>query len=182
MYHVPNRAYRCTGHVHTWEGSRVTRHVLTPLSGARLEVPVGSAVAPVGSLRRRWDSLPVVVRYGLAGIVTQIVYLSVLTATLGLGWHYMLCIAVAQVCAISYAFPTYRARVFCSDGRVAPQLVKFLGVWWTGAAMSFVGVPILVEVFDVSPLPAQLLVLVGVVTMSFLGHRGFTFRRRRDRQ
>jgi putative flippase GtrA len=122
----------------------------------------------------------VVVRYGLAGGVTQIVYISVLMGTLAVGWHYLAGIGVAQVCAISFAFPTYRERVFCSNGRVLPQLWKFLGVWWTGAAMSFVGVPLMVEGLGIRPLPAQLLVLVGVVAMSFLSHRGITFRAARD--
>ncbi len=121
-----------------------------------------------------------VVRYGMAGIVTQIVYLSVLTAALATGWHYLVGMALAQVGAIAFAFPTYRARVFRSGGRVLPQFATFLGVWWTGVAMSFVGVPLLVEGAGLRPLPAQLVVLVGVVTMSFLSHRGLTFRARQD--
>lgn len=119
-----------------------------------------------------------VVRYGLAGGVTQIVYLSVLTVTLAIGWHYLAGMALAQVGAIAFAFPTYRAQVFRSDGRILPQFATFLGVWWTGVAMSFVGVPLLVEGAGLRPLPAQIIVLVGVVTMSFLSHRGLTFRAR----
>ena len=117
-----------------------------------------------------------VVRYGVAGVVTQIIYLSVLAAALAAGWHYLVGMALAQVGAIAFAFPTYRARVFRSDGRLLPQFVTFLGVWWTGVAMSFVGVPLLVEGAGFRPLPAQVLVLVGVVTMSFLSHRELTFR------
>ena len=78
------------------------------------------------------------------------------------------------------AAPTYRAQVFRSDGRILPQFATFLGVWWTGVAMSFVGVPLLVEGAGLRPLPAQVIVLVGVVTMSFLSHRGLTFRAPQD--
>ena len=132
----------------------------------------------VGRLLRAWDALPVVVRYGVAGAVTQVIYLSVLGGVLLLGVHYLVGLGAAQLAAMSFAFPTYRGQVFRAEGPVGRQLAAFLGVWWTGALMSLVGVPLLVEVVGLRPFPAQLLVLVGVVTMSFLGHREVTFRRR----
>jgi putative flippase GtrA len=134
---------------------------------------IGASADP---LRGRWNGISLLLRYGIAGLVTQIVYLSVLGAALALNWHYLLAMGLGQVCAITFAFPTYRARVFRSTGPVLPQLVKFLGVWWVGVAISFIGVPLLVEGFQLRPFPAQLMILIGVVVISFLSHRGITFR------
>jgi putative flippase GtrA len=151
------------------------------MSRSTAESPLLSlSSSPLSAVGRGWGGVPVIVRYGIAGMVTQIVYLSVLGAALALNWHYLLAMSLGQVCAIAFAFPTYRAQVFRSDGPWLPQLAKFLGVWWTGVAISFVGVPLLVEGFHVHPFPAQLVMLVGVVVMSFLSHRGITFRAGRD--
>lgn len=127
--------------------------------------------------RRRWADLPVVVRYGLVGGVTQVVYLSVLAATLAAGAHYLVALGGAQLAAMTFAFPAYRGQVFRAEGPLGRQLVAFLGVWWTGAALSLAGVPALVELAGLRPLVAQLLVLVGVVLLSFVGHLRVTFRR-----
>lgn len=151
------------------------------MSRSTADAPLLSlSTAPFSAVGRGWDGVPLIVRYGMAGLVTQVVYLGVLGAALALNWHYLLAMSLGQVCAISFAFPTYRAQVFRSNGPWLPQLAKFLGVWWTGLAISFVGVPLLVEGFHLHPFPAQLVMLVGVVVMSFLSHRGITFRARRD--
>ncbi len=117
-------------------------------------------------------------RYGVVGGLTQVVYLSVLGAALAAGVHYVVGLVVAQVAAMSFAFPAYRGQVFRATGPLGRQLLSFLGVWWTGAALSLVGVPLLVELRGLRPFVAQLAVLVVVVTLSFLGHRQVTFRRR----
>ncbi|QIM21424.1 hypothetical protein G7075_10305 [Phycicoccus sp. HDW14] len=136
-------------------------------------------VAPdLGRLRRTWASLPVVVRYGVVGGVTQVVYLSVLGGALALGAHYLVGLVAAQLSAIAFAFPAYRGLVFRADGPLGRQVATFLGIWWTGAATSLVGVPLCVEAFGLRPFVAQLLVLVLVVSLSFLGHLRVTFRQR----
>lgn len=139
---------------------------------ARRSVQSGSSLALV------WARLPLVVRYGVAGAVTQVIYLSVLGFSLHTGLHYVLAIAAAQVVAICYAFPVYRNRVFSAEGPFTRQVTAFLGVWGTGALMSFIGVPLLVELVGLPPFAAQLVVLVAVFTFSFLAHRGLTFARR----
>ncbi|WP_051750346.1 GtrA family protein [Phycicoccus jejuensis] len=139
--------------------------------------PASQTAAPARRVRRRWADLPVVVRYGVVGGVTQVVYLSVLAATLAAGAHYVVALGSAQLAAMIFAFPAYRGQVFRAEGPLGRQLVAFLGVWWTGAALSLVGVPALVELAGLRPLVAQLLVLVGVVLLSFVGHLRVTFRR-----
>ncbi|MGG5258032.1 GtrA family protein [Phycicoccus avicenniae] len=132
----------------------------------------------LGRVRRTWAALPTVLRYGVVGGVTQVVYLSVLGGGLVLGAHYLLALVTAQLAAIVFAFPAYRGLVFQATGPIGRQLVTFLGVWWSGALTSIVGVPLCVEALGLRPFVAQLLVLVLVVGLSFLGHLRVTFRRR----
>ena len=127
----------------------------------------------------RGDGLvPTLVRYALTGALTQVVYLSLIAAGLALGVHYMVAIVVAQSVVLAFVFPIYRRRVFRSTGPVLPQLLTFLGVWGVGAAMSLVGVPLLVELAGIPPFPAQLVVLVVIFVFSFLSHHRVTFRHR----
>lgn len=138
-------------------------------------VPVA---ADLGRVRRTWAVLPTVVRYGVVGGVTQVVYLSVLGAALAIGAHYLVALVAAQLSAIAFAFPAYRGLVFEAEGPLGRQLAAFLGVWWSGAVMSLVGVPLCVEALGLRPFVAQLLVLVLVVGLSFVGHLRVTFRQR----
>lgn len=136
------------------------------------------ATPDLGRVRRTWAALPTVLRYGVVGGVTQVVYLSVLGGALVLGAHYLLALLTAQLVAIAFAFPAYRGLVFEATGPLGRQLVTFLGVWWSGAVTSIVGVPVCVEAFGLRPFVAQLVVLVLVVGLSFLGHLRVTFRQR----
>lgn len=124
-----------------------------------------------------WVSLPLVVRYGVAGGLTQVVYLGTLGLALSGGVHYVVGMGVAHLVAMTFAFPVYRRRVFRDrESPLRRQLVAFLGVWWTGAAVSVVAVPLMVELLGVQPFTAQVLVLVVVATASFVTHYGVTFR------
>lgn len=123
-------------------------------------------------------TLRTLVRYTLTGVLTQVVYLSLIALALLLGAHYLVAIVVAQAVALSFVFPVYRRRVFRSTGPVLPQLVTFLGVWGVGAAMSLIGVPLLVELGGVPPFPAQLVVLAVIFVFSFVSHHRVTFRQR----
>ena len=127
-----------------------------------------------------WRRLPVPARYALAGATTQLVYLSTMALGLFGGLPYLAAIVLAQVLAIAFAFPVYRARVFEAHGQLVRQFLAFLGVWWAGAVASLVGVPLLVELAGLQPFPAQVLVIAMLVFVSFLAHRHITFASRRD--
>jgi putative flippase GtrA len=139
------------------------------------------AVFPRSRVGRMWQSWPTVVRYGLAGGTTQVVYLCVLGGALVADVPYMAAVAAAQVVAICYAFPVYRRHVFVAEGPLPRQFLTFMGIWWTGAAMSFIGVPALVEGFGIAPFIAQLIVFIPIFTFSFLGHLRLTFKSSRPR-
>lgn len=143
---------------------------------------VATAAAPTRDLSRRvrshWSALPVVIRYGIAGGATQVVYLGVLGGALAGGAFYMGALLVAQLAAMSFAFPVYRGLVFRAHGPLPRQILAFLGVWWSGAVTSLVGVPLLVETVHVGAFLAQIAVLCVVVSLSFLTHLRVTFRQR----
>ena len=120
----------------------------------------------------------VLARYAASGALTQVVYLSLIALALAAGVHYMAAIVIAQAICLCFVFPLYRRRVFRSTGPVLRQLVTFLGVWSVGAAMSLVGVPLLVELVGMPPFVAQLVVLVVIFLFSFLSHHRVTFRQR----
>lgn len=141
-----------------------------------VSINAGAPAAPaMGRVRGLWRRVPTIVRYGLTGGVTQCIYLTTMAALLSADVDYMLALCGAQAAAIVFAFPAYRNVVFMAEGPLARQVGAFLGVWWTGAALSVIGVPVLVEMLGLAPLVAQVTVLSVVVVMSFLGHRNLTF-------
>jgi putative flippase GtrA len=118
------------------------------------------------------------VRFGVVGVTTQLVYLGSVVAVMAAGLHYFVALLVAQICAIGFAFPMYRHQVFRSEGPVRAQFAAFLGVWWAGAAASLLGVPLLVEGTALNPLLAQVAVMLVVAVWGFLGHSRISFRQR----
>lgn len=118
-------------------------------------------------------------RYLFVAGCTAVGYLGVMAGGLALGWHYMVAILVAQVVAISAAFPAYRTWVFESRGKVLGDFVRFLSVWASGAIAGVVATPLLVELLHLHPLLAQVIGMVVVSVCSYLGHRFFSFRHRK---
>lgn len=159
------------------QSGRVRAGRSRPLGYLEVVAPSTARVQRRGGLGGRWQALPTVIRYGLAGGVTQAIYLTTMAVALWAGTYYLGALVLAQVAAITFAFPAYRNLVFVAQGSVLRQLGTFMGVWWTGAAMSLVGVPALVEIAGLPPLVAQVVVLTFVVLMSYLGHRTMTFSR-----
>lgn len=127
----------------------------------------------------RWVDVVQLFRYGMSAGSVAVLYLLVYWVALQLHLHYFVAILIAQVIAISVAFPLYRAFVFESTGPVRSDFLRFLGVWSGGAIAGVIATPILVELFGVDPFWAQLFAIVVISIASFLAHRVFTFRRRR---
>lgn len=131
------------------------------------------------SLGRRWSTTPTLIRFAVVGATVQLIYLGSLIALLAMSIHYVPALLVAQVIAIAFAFPTYRVHVFEGTGPWRSQLVRFAGIWWSGAAASLVGVPLLVEFLRLPPVLAQVIVVVCVAALTFVAHQRLTFRRSR---
>ena len=119
--------------------------------------------------------------YLVAGVVAAL-YLGILALLLLLPWHYMWAIALAQTITITIAFPTYRTLIFRSTEPIGRDFVRFLGVWMSGLVAGLVATPLLVEIFGLAPLLAQIIAIVVVSLLTFVAHRQFSFREGRKQQ
>jgi putative flippase GtrA len=115
------------------------------------------------------------IRYLAVAGSTTLVYLGLLAALLTV-LPYMLAILVAQAVIISVAFPTYRRLIFRSTRPWRQDLPRCVGVWGGGFLAGVVATPLLVELVGMPPLPAQVLAVVVVAVLSYLGHRFISFR------
>ena len=125
---------------------------------------------------QRIDDLSQAAHYVVVAGSVAVFYLLLFSLGLVAGWHYFLAILAAQVVTIAVAFPVYRTFVFKSRGRIGHDFLRFLTVWVGGAIAGILVTPLLVEVFQVHPLVAQI-VSIGIISVaSFLSHRFFSFR------
>lgn len=97
--------------------------------------------------------------------------------TVGQHLGYMVSLILAHIASVLCAFVLYRRFVFRVRGHVLRDLWRFEVVNLTALGINLVTLPLVVEVFGLPPIPAQLLVTVVTMVISFFGHRGFSFRR-----
>lgn len=115
------------------------------------------------------------IRYLLVAGTTTLGYLALLAGLLATGMPYMFAILLAQAVTISVAFPTYRRLIFRSDQPWRHDLPRFVGVWGGGFVAGIVATPLLVELVGIPPFPAQVVAVVVVAVLSYLGHRYVSF-------
>ena len=118
------------------------------------------------------------IRYLSVGGTVSGLYLGVFTivSLLFPGVHYLYVLAIAQVVAISVAFPLYRGFVFKSRGGILGDLARFLSVWVGNLILGAIGLTFLVQVVGLHQIPAQFIAVAAVSVLSFLAHRTFSFR------
>src|SRR5690554_4113360 len=129
-----------------------------------------------GAVRRLLEAEQV--RYLLVAGTTTLCYLGMLALLLQTPLHYVIAILIAQAVIIVSAFPAYRSIVFRSQGRVAADFVRFLGVWSSGMIAGLIATPALVELAGWPPLLAQVVAIVVIAVATYLAHRFISFRHR----
>ncbi len=90
---------------------------------------------------------------------------------------YISSLLMAHVAAVLCAFWLYRWFVFRVHGHVWRDLARFEVVNLTSLGINLVCLPFVVEVVGLSPIPAQLLITLITMMVSFFGHKRFSFRR-----
>lgn len=90
--------------------------------------------------------------------------------------HYMAIAVVGSVVAITMAYATHKLFVFRTKGNVLREYLKFYGVYSVTSALGLVALPLCVEVLEMSPYLAPLLILGVTVVLSYLGHKHFSFK------
>ena len=96
---------------------------------------------------------------------------------LGDRFGYITSLLLAHVAAVLCAFVLYRKLVFRVKGHVWLDLARFEVVNLTSLGINLIALPFVVEVIGLEPIPAQLLVTLVTMFVSFFGHKGFSFRR-----
>ncbi|GHS88200.1 hypothetical protein AGMMS50218_11640 [Actinomycetota bacterium] len=102
--------------------------------------------------------------------------------TIGPRLGYMASLVCAHVAAVLCAFVLYRRFVFRVRGHVWLDLARFEVVNLTSLGINAVCLPLLVEGLGIAPIPAQLLITLVTMLVSFFGHRSFSFRRSPEQQ
>jgi putative flippase GtrA len=90
---------------------------------------------------------------------------------------YMVVLLCAHLAAVLCAFVLYRYLVFRVRGHLVRDLFRFELVNLTSLGVNAVTLPILVELLRWPVLFSQLVITGVTMVVSFLGHRGFSFRR-----
>ena len=85
-------------------------------------------------------------------------------------------LACSHVIAVLVAFVMYRRFVFRVRRHVWRDLLRFQAVYLVSTGINAIVLPILVQ-FGVHRILAQLMILGVTVTISYLGHKNFSFRR-----
>ena len=114
-----------------------------------------------------------VVGYAIYAVLAQWVFADVFAG-------YLIALAMSYAIAITLAFVLYRRFVFVVKGNVVVDFVRFVSVYAVAILANVVALPILVELVGLSPLVAQAIVLVVTTIISFVGHKHFSFRRKRE--
>jgi putative flippase GtrA len=90
---------------------------------------------------------------------------------------YMLVLIVSREVNLVGAFVAYRVFVFKVRGHLLRDFGRFWLVYLGPMLLNLAALPFLVQVLGMNVLAAQALCLVGMVSLSWLGHSRYSFRR-----
>jgi putative flippase GtrA len=91
--------------------------------------------------------------------------------------HYLLLLLVSNIFSITNAYIGYKVFVFKTRGNYLQEYLRFYVVYGTAMALSFVLLPVCVEIFRMSPPLALGGIMFINVAFSYFGHKSFSFRR-----
>jgi putative flippase GtrA len=85
-------------------------------------------------------------------------------------------VSINHVLSVLFAFLMHRRFVFRVRGHVLRDLMRFWSVYIVAGAINLVALPVLVEL-GLHRIPAQAIIVVCTMLLSYFGHRHFSFRR-----
>ena len=117
----------------------------------------------------------------VGGINTGIGYALFVLVQWGIGSviSYFGSLILAHLISSAIAFALYRVFVFRVRGRLASEFFRFQSVYVIPLAANVAILPMLVHLLGWNVYLAQALIVVMSATLSYLGHKYFSFRRRR---
>jgi putative flippase GtrA len=141
-------------------------------------LPIGMRGPDGPLLRIVKDRRVAFVIVGGVNTVVGLAWFALFDVTIGRHAGYMYTLGAAHVASVLCAFVLYRRFVFRVRGHMWLDLGRFEVVNLTSLGINAVLLPILVEVFHLAPLVAQVLITFVTMVVSYIGHRDFSFRRR----
>lgn len=91
--------------------------------------------------------------------------------------HYMFILVLVTITSNLVSYMNQKFLVFRTRGRFLREFVRFVTVNLSGSGIGFVLFPVAIELLKMDPYVAQALIMVIAVTISYLGHKHFSFRR-----
>lgn len=131
---------------------------------------------------KRWHSIDQRVRFLAVGVWNTVfaygIYVAAV-AVFGKQAYWWLLVPVNAI-AVTQNFFAYRWLVFPVRGTLWAQYVRFCIVYLPLLAANLVVVPAFVQIMHINPLVAQGVFIVLMVTLTYLGHKYFTFKEPAD--
>ena len=90
--------------------------------------------------------------------------------------HYMILVVISNIVGITNAYISYKFFVFKTKGNYLREYFRFYVVYGFSMIIGLILLPLIVELLHISPLVAQLFIVVITVIISYLGHRNFSFK------
>jgi len=119
------------------------------------------------------------VRFLLAGALNTAVGLAAYPALFflmaPLKLHYMVVLGITQVACVAFSYLTNKFLVFRTAGNYLRESGKFVLFHLSYFLVNLVALPLLVEIFGMSPVWGQTLFAVAVIVTSYFWHSKITF-------
>ena len=148
--------------------------------------PIGGVANPFFVLMRRLLSDERVRFLLVGGVNTAIGYTIFVVLQFLVGRHtsYLVSLYGAYLLATLIAFPIHRRFTFRASGagNLGIDFLKFQGVNLIALAVNTIALPLFVEFAMLTPILAQAIVVIATTSISYFGHKFFTFRRSRARK
>ena len=120
------------------------------------------------------------IRFLIAGgvntLVGFLVYPLLYLALSPVGFGYIQILLAAQIPCITFSFATNKYFVFRTKGNLKKEYLKFTVFYAVILLINLIFLPILVEIFGVSPIISQTLFVALTIVTSFFWHNFITFK------
>jgi len=121
-------------------------------------------------------------KFSIIGVLNFIVgYFIYLLFLYGLNLHYFWALIFGHIITVFHSYFWNRFWSFQSKDKYLKEILSFFTVYTFGFLLNLIILPLLVEIFELKPGPAQLIFLVFItlvnIFFNFLGLKFWTFRK-----
>ena len=92
--------------------------------------------------------------------------------------HYIIIAIISNIIAITMAYAGYKIFVFKTKGNYLSEYLKFYVVYGLSMILGLILLPLFVEFLKLNVYLAQAVATIACISVSFIGHRNFSFRKR----